>query len=81
MSDATEWHQVYGRPTLFAAGIAVGDVYKSLGADGRIWRVRLWRENRLQGGDEKLILASAGEETARQVLEGMYASARRNAGE
>lgn len=81
MSDALEWHQVYGRPTLFAAGVGVGDVYKSLGADGRIWRVRLWRENRLQGGDEKLILASAGEETARQVLEGMYASARREAGE
>jgi hypothetical protein len=81
MSDAMEWHQVYDRPTLFAAGVAVGDVYRSRGGEGPIWRVRLWRENRLQGGDEKLILASAGEETAKQVLEGMYASARRNAGE
>lgn len=81
MSDAMEWHQVYDRPTLFAAGVAVGDCYRSRGADGPIWRVRLWRENRLQGGDEKLILASAGEETAKQTLEGMYQRAKREAGD
>jgi hypothetical protein len=81
MSDTVEWHPVYERPTLFIGGVAVGDVYRSRGGEGPIWRVRLWRENRLQGGDEKLILASAGEETAKQVLEGMYARARRESGE
>ena len=81
MSDPLEWHQVYDRPTLFAGGVAVGDCYRSRGTDGPIWRVRLWKQNRLQGGDEKLILASAGEETARQVLEGMYERAKREGGE
>ncbi len=81
MSDNLEWHQVYDRATLFAGGEAVGDCYRSRGTDVPVWRVRLWRENRLQGGDEKLVLGSAGEETARHVLEGMYARARREGGE
>ena len=77
MSDTIEWHQVYDRPTMFTAGVAVGDAYKS-GATAR------------SGGSgsggrtgsrqrPKLILASAGEETAKQVLEGMYERAQREA--
>ena len=50
--------------------MAVGDVYPSRGADAEVWRCRLWSENRLQGGREKLVLASAGEETAKEVLAG-----------
>jgi hypothetical protein len=77
MSDKAEWYRVYGRPTLFVGGVAVGDCYRSSGADAEIWRVRLWRQNRLQGGDEKLVLASAGEETARRVLQEMFEAAPR----
>jgi len=84
MNRATdEWHYIYGRPTLFVGGVAVGDCYPSKGTDdgAAIWRIRLWRENRLQGGSERLILAAAGEETARMVLLEMYQGARRESGE
>ena len=81
MSDTCEWRTIYGRPTMFIGGQGVGDCYPSKGAEGDVWRVRLWNENRLQGGREKYILASAGEETARQVLEGMYERAKREGAE
>ena len=76
MSERLEWHRVYGKPTLFEAGVAVGDCYPSRGSDADIWRCRLWSENRLQGGREKLVLASAGEETAKQTLLLMLEGAR-----
>jgi hypothetical protein len=76
MSDQLVWHRVYGKPTLFEAGVAVGDVYPSRGSDAEVWRCRLWSENRLQGGREKLVLAAAGEETAKQTLEAMLQRAR-----
>ena len=79
MSDQLQWIYLYERATLFASGQAVGDVYRSRGTGEPVWRVRLWKENRLQGGDERLVLASAGEETARQLLEGMYERARQEA--
>ena len=80
MTDQLVWHRVYGKPTLFEAGVAVGDVYPSRGADAEVWRCRLWSENRLQGGREKLVLASAGEETAKEALLRMLAVARGEAG-
>jgi hypothetical protein len=86
MSETLVWRVVYGKPMLFVSGVAVGDCYPSRGSDDDVWRVRLWNENRLQGGREKLVLASAGaddppEATAKQVLEAMWVSARQEAGE
>lgn len=63
MSDALEWRELYGRrQTLFLGGVGVGDYY--LASDG-VFRVRLWPEDRLQGGRERLVLS---EETARAML-------------
>jgi len=67
MSDALEWRRLYGsRETLFVAGVGVGDYY--LASDG-VFRVRLWPEDRLQGGRERLVLS---EEAARQMLLAMF---------
>jgi hypothetical protein len=66
MSERMEWRVIYGtRRTLFCDGLAVGDYY--LASDG-VYRVRLWPEDRLQGGRERLVLS---EETAKQTLLGM----------
>jgi hypothetical protein len=75
MSDSLEWRRLYGsRETLFEAGVGVGDYY--LAGDG-IYRVRLWPEDRLQGGRERLVLT---EETARTMLLGMLERLRREEG-
>jgi hypothetical protein len=72
MSDTLEWRRLYGsRETLFVAGVGVGDYY--LASDG-VYRVRLWPEDRLQGGRERLVLS---EEAARQMLLGMLERLRR----
>lgn len=71
MSDTLAWRRLYGsRETLFCSGIGVGDYY--LAGDG-IFRVRLWPEDRLQGGRERLVLT---EEAARQTLLAMLERAR-----
>ena len=63
MSDQHEWRRLYGsRETLFVAGVGVGDYY--LASDG-VYRVRLWPDDRLQGGRERLVLS---EEAARLML-------------
>lgn len=75
MSDQLEWRTVYAsRQTLFVEGVGVGDYY--LAGDG-IYRVRLWPEDRLQGGRERLVLT---EEAARGMLLRMLERARVEAG-
>lgn len=75
MSDTLEWRRLYGsRQTLFVAGVGVGDYY--LATDG-VYRVRLWPEDRLQGGRERLVIT---EETARQTLLAMLERLRREEG-
>ena len=76
MSEKLEWRNIYGRPTLFLDGIGVGDAYPSKGAEGDVWRLRIWPPDRLQGGRERYVLASAGVDTARQVLLEMLERAR-----
>lgn len=67
MTDALEWRRLYGsRETLFVAGVAVGDYYQA--GDG-IYRVRLWPEDRLQGGRERLVLS---DEAAKRMLTAMF---------
>jgi hypothetical protein len=79
VSERRVWRRLYdSRETLFLDGVAVGDFYRTT---QDVYRVRLWPEDRLQGGRERLVLASAGEETAREVLLGMLRSARGEAGE
>jgi hypothetical protein len=76
MSDALEGRRLYGsRDTLFVAGVGVGDYYQA--GDG-IYRVRLWPEDRLQGGRERLVLT---EDAARQTLLGMFQRVARDGGE
>jgi hypothetical protein len=76
MSDLREWRLLYGsRRTLFIGGVGVGDYYQA--SDG-VFRVRLWPEDRLQGGRERLVLS---EEAARMTLLGMHERATRDAGE
>ena len=63
MSERLEWRQLYGaRQTLFLDGIGVGDYYPTTQG---VFRVRLWPEDRLQGGRERLVLH---EEAARTML-------------
>jgi hypothetical protein len=76
MSDTLEWRRLYGaRETLFCAGEAVGDFYL---ASGDVWRVRLWPQDRLQGGRERLVLS---EDAARTLLVAMLERARRESTE
>ena len=56
--------------TLFVEGVGVGDFYR---ATDDVYRVRLWSEDRLQGGRERLVLH---EETARETLLRMLERAR-----
>jgi hypothetical protein len=71
MSERLEWRALYGtRQTLFVEGIGVGDYYR---ASDDVFRVRLWSEDRLQGGRERLVLS---EDAARQMLVGMLERAR-----
>jgi hypothetical protein len=75
VSDTLEWRRLYGsRQKLFVAGVGVGDYY--LATDG-VYRVRLWPEDRLQGGRERLVIT---EETARQTLLAMLERLRREEG-
>jgi hypothetical protein len=72
MSERLEWRRLYGRrDTLFADGVGVGDYY--LASDG-VFRVRLWPEDRLQGGRERLVLT---EDAARQMLLALFDRQRR----
>jgi hypothetical protein len=67
MSERLEWRRLYQRrETLFADGLAVGDYY--LASEG-VFRVRVWPEDRLQGGRECLVLT---EEAAREMLLQMF---------
>jgi hypothetical protein len=76
MSETVEWRKLYERrQTLFVEGVGVGDYYPTTSG---VWRVRLWPEDRLQGGRERLVLT---EETARTMLLGMLERLRRDAGE
>lgn len=76
MTDRLQWRRLYGsRETLFESGVAVGDYY--VAGDG-IFRVRLWPEDRLQGGRERLVLS---EEAARAMLLAMLERDRREGGE
>ena len=71
MSERLEWRTLYAaRETLFCEGLAVGDYY--LASDG-VYRVRLWPEDRLQGGRERLVLSA---EVARAMLVEMLERAR-----
>ena len=75
MSEKLEWRTLYAsRETLFCEGIGVGDYY--LASDG-VYRVRLWPEDRLQGGRERLVLS---EEAAREMLPRMLERAQREGG-
>jgi hypothetical protein len=75
MSETMEWRQLYGaRQTLFVSGVGVGDYYPTTQG---VFRVRLWPEDRLQGGRERLVLT---EETARTMLLGMLERLRRDEG-
>ena len=75
MSESLEWRTLYERrQTLFLDGAAVGDYYPTTSG---VWRVRLWPEDRLQGGRERLVL---NEETARTMLLGMLERLRREDG-
>jgi hypothetical protein len=76
VSERLEWRRLYGsRETLFADGVGVGDYY--LASDG-VFRVRLWPEDRLQGGRERLVLSEAA---ARDMLLGMLQRDRREGGD
>ena len=72
MSDQIEWRRLYadrhreGKETLFVSGRARGDYYH---ATAGVWRVRLWSDDRLQGGRERLVLT---EEAARAALLRMW---------
>ena len=71
MSERLEWRALYGtRQTLFVEGVGVGDYYR---ASDDVYRVRLWSEDRLQGGRERLVLH---EEAAREMLMRMLDRAR-----
>lgn len=71
MSERLEWRALYGsRHTLFLDGVGVGDYYPT--SQG-VYRVRLWPEDRLQGGRERLVLS---EDVARQMLAEMLERAR-----
>lgn len=75
MSEALEWRTLYERrQTLFLDGVAVGDFYPT---SSGVFRVRLWPEDRLQGGRERLVLT---EESARTMLLGMLERLRRDEG-
>jgi hypothetical protein len=75
MSDQLEWRLLYSsRRTLFVGGVGVGDFY--LASDG-VYRVRLWPEDRLQGGRERLVLT---EEAAKQMLLSMLERLQREQG-
>lgn len=66
--DAIVWRRIYGKDTLFCGRIARGDYYKSRGADGDIWRLRIWNKDRLQGGRERYVDGEvAADETAEDI--------------
>jgi hypothetical protein len=76
MSERVEWRRLYDRrETLFCDGVGVGDYYLTT---GDVYRVRLWPEDRLQGGRERLVLT---EEAARAVLVQLLERAMREGGE
>jgi hypothetical protein len=81
MSDQLEWRRIYGRLTLFVGGVGVGDAYLSKGSDaGDVWRLRIWPEDRVQGGRERYVLAPALEETAKDMMLEMLKRGRGEAG-
>jgi hypothetical protein len=72
VSERLDWRNLYGtRQTLFVDGIGVGDYYR---ATDDVYRVRLWSEDRLQGGRERLVLT---EDAARLMLTTMLERAER----
>jgi len=84
VSDQVEWRRVYaregkpGRETVFVRGVARGDLYHPDGSDSDVWRARFWPKDRLQGGDERLVL---GPERARAYLDYMAQKALEEEGE
>jgi hypothetical protein len=77
MGERLVWRSIYGRQTIFLDGISIGDAYPSKGSDEDVWRLRIWRPGRVQGGYECYILAPAGEETAKQALVDLLERARK----
>lgn len=82
MSDRLEWRRIYGKPTAFVAGIAIGDCYKSKGVEeDDVWRVRVWNEDRVEGGRQQYVLPPDGEEPedfAKRILLVMLERGRRD---
>jgi hypothetical protein len=76
MSERMEWRTVYGnKQVLFADDISMGDFYP---VEGGVYRVRLFREDRLEAERARLVLT---EDAARSLLVAMLERARREAGE
>jgi hypothetical protein len=83
MSERYEWRTVYGnKRTLFADKVSVGDFYPVEADKGRVYRVRLFREDTLEAGRARLVLDVDGdEETAKSVLVQMLKRASGESGE
>lgn len=77
MSEALEWRVIFGRETAFLDGVSIADAYPSKGAEQDVWRLRIWRPGRVQGGFEAYVLCPAGAESARQALVKLLEQARR----
>ena len=78
IDDEVEWVDLYGkRPTAFFRGRARGDFYLTDPERG-VWRARVWRDDRLQGGDERLLRTK---ELARAAVLEMLERAKQQEGE